>query len=126
MTQLTHSALYGDECRRLKAEGLRQFEIAKRVGISGSSVRYILADPAQREFILAQKRGGKSKTAFYGYHHTPKAAMKPVKLPPPVAITKEAKDAACLAFARGDIARDELMRRITPRDKWRDANMGEP
>jgi hypothetical protein len=112
----THVELYGDECRRLQTEGLRQFEIAKRVGISGSSVRYILADPAMRDHILSQKREGKAKKDYYGFHHNPlSAAPKAVKRTAPTPITREVKDAACRAFACGEIARDELMRRITPR-----------
>lgn len=120
MTRPTHTDLYGDECRRLQAEGFRQFEIAKRVGISGSSVRYILADATLREFILAQKRGGRAKKDYYGVHHNPLPPVpKSVKPSPSVAITREIKDAACLAFAKGEITRTELMARITPRDKWR-------
>ena len=109
----THSELYGDECRRLKAEGLNYTQIGKVLGINDKAVKFVLADETERERIRSQKRGGKKKS-YYGFHHDPKAAPKPVKAPPPVAIAKEVKDAACLAFARGDIARDELMRRITP------------
>jgi hypothetical protein len=122
----SHSALYGDECRRLKDEGLNYTQIATRLGLNDKTVRFVLADETERERIRAQKRKNRQKRTYYGYHHSPLPAPKPIKPTPPVAITKEVKDAAIMAFHLHEIDRHELMRRITPRDKWRGANMGEP
>ena len=110
----THDDIYGDECRRLKAEGLRQSEIAKRLGISDSSVRYILADAELREHILAGKREGKARRQYYGAPHNPLPQPRVEKRIPPVPVSREVINAACLEFAKRRISRAELMRRITP------------
>jgi len=106
MTSPTHTELYGDECRRLKAQGLNPRQIGKRIGISDTSVRYILAGSEKRAEINFNRRSSDPKP-------------KPPKPKPPQQIAKDAKDAAIKAFARYEITREELMRRITPRDKWR-------
>jgi len=111
MTAPTHTELYGDECRRLKAQGFNPREIGKRIGISDTSVRYILASPEKRREINLKRREA-----------DPPPAPRP-KPKPPQRIAKEAKDAAIMAFARYEITREELMRRITPRDKWRGVSL---
>ena len=109
MTAPTHTELYGDECRRLKAQGLNPREIGKRIGISDTSVRYILASPEKRREINFKRRGA-----------DPKPAPRPAKPKPPRAITPETIMEAARAFAKPNgISIEELMRRITPRDKWR-------
>jgi len=111
MTAPTHTELYGDECRRLKAQGLNPREIGKRIGISDTSVRYILASPEKRREINFKRRDA-----------DPPPKPKPAK-PKPQQIPKDAKAAAIMAFAKFEITREELMRRITPRDKWRGVSM---
>jgi len=110
MTAPTHTELYGDECRRLKAQGFNPREIGKRIGISDTSVRYILASPEKRREINFNRRSSEPKP-------------KPPKPKPQQQIAKDAKDAAIMAFARYEITREELMRRITPRDKWRGVSL---
>jgi len=110
MTSPTHTELYGDECRRLRAQGLNPREIGKRIGISDTSVRYILASPEKRREINFNRRSSEPKP-------------KPPKPKPQQQIAKDAKDAAIMAFARYEITREELMRRITPRDKWRGVSL---
>ena len=48
-----------------------------------------------------------------GAHHTPRAKPKPVKRGPKIA-PRDVVTAAAQAFARNEIDRAELMRRITP------------
>jgi hypothetical protein len=48
-----------------------------------------------------------------GIHHTPQAKPKPVKRGPKIA-PRDVVTAAAQAFARNEIDRAELMRRITP------------
>ncbi|MBV9910892.1 MAG: hypothetical protein JOY52_25330 [Hyphomicrobiales bacterium] len=48
-----------------------------------------------------------------GIHHTPQAKPKPVKREPKIA-PRDIVTAAAQAFARNEIDRAELMRRITP------------
>jgi hypothetical protein len=48
-----------------------------------------------------------------GIHHTPQAKPKPVKREPKIA-PRDIVMAAAHAFARNEIDRAELMRRITP------------
>ena len=112
MTAPTHTELYGDECRRLKAQGLNPREIGKRIGISDTSVRYILASPEKRREINFKRREA-----------DPQPPPRPAKPKPQQQIAKDAKDAAIKAFARFEITREELMRRITPRDKWRGVSL---
>jgi hypothetical protein len=50
---------------------------------------------------------------FSGIHHTPRAKPKPVKRGPKIA-PRDVVTAAAQAFARNEIDRAELMRRITP------------
>ena len=111
MTAPTHTELYGDECRRLKAQGLNPRQIRKRIGISDTSVRYILASAEKRREINFKRRDA-----------DPPPKPKPIR-PKPQTIAKDAKAAAIMAFAKYEITREELMRRITPRDKWRGVSM---
>ena len=50
---------------------------------------------------------------FCGIHHTPQAKPKPVKRGPKIA-PRDVVTAGAQAFARNEIDRAELMRRITP------------
>jgi hypothetical protein len=101
-----------DECRSLRAEGRTMRDIAVRLGVSETAVRIVLI-PGAREQRRAYKQD------YYGVRPLPRAKPQPVPRDIPLKISKEDKDAAILAFARGQIDRFELMRRITPRDKWR-------
>ena len=49
-----------------------------------------------------------------GIHHTPQAKPKPVKRGRRIAAPRDIVTAAAQAFARNEIDRVELMRRITP------------
>jgi len=50
---------------------------------------------------------------FSGIRHTPQAKPKPVKRGPKI-VPRDVVTAAAQAFARNEIDRAELMRRITP------------
>lgn len=106
---LTHA----DECRRLKAEGLLISEISTRLGIGKTTVSMALASPEEQARIRESKNGKKRKPQ----PDKPVVKAKSIKYPP---IPKEAKDEAILAFAMHQIDRNEMLRRITPRDKWRE------
>jgi hypothetical protein len=104
-----------DECHRLRAEGLSFIKIGMRLGVSADRVAYVLDENgyrARKTAAVKRHRG----SWHCGVRHTASAKPSPVQRE---TISKEDKDAACLAFARGHIDRHELMRRITPRDKWR-------
>ena len=109
-----------DECRRLRAEGLSQPEIALRVNQSTYLVRVALNETDEQKKNVkrimerrrkpraqaAKKTGGKFLTYW-------------ARAATPGAITPEIKQAAILAFSKHEIDRGELMRRITPLNKWR-------
>jgi hypothetical protein len=108
-----------DECRRLRAEGLSQPEIALRVKRSRVDIRFVLNESAEQKLDMKRLRerlrrprtpsrrvGGK----FVTYWAARAAA--------PGAITPQIKREAILAFSRHEIDRRELMLRITPADKW--------
>jgi hypothetical protein len=104
-----------DECRRLRADGLSLSEIGRRLGVSADRVAYVLDENgyrARKTAAVKRHRG----SWHCGVRHTAPAKAAPVQRE---TISKEDKDAACLAFAKQEITREELMRRITPRDKWR-------
>jgi hypothetical protein len=100
-----------DECRSLRAEGRTMRDISVRLGVSETAVRIVLT-PGARE----QRRAAKQD--YYGVRPIRTSEQPPVKREPQ-RISKEAKYAAIRAFAKQEITREELMRRITPRDKWR-------
>jgi hypothetical protein len=118
MTEAWH-----DECRRLRAQGLSQPEIAKKVNRSPYNVRLVLNETPEQELAFRRARErtrqrsaprdravGKNGSRFQTYWKARAAA--------PGTITQEIKQAAILAYAHGDIDRHEMRRRITPRDKW--------
>ena len=109
----THTELHGEECRRLKALGYGATAIGKSIGISASSVRYILADPVKRRHMLDMKTINKHKRGYYGVHHTPQYEVRVARVPPK-GVPAEDIMAAARAFAAFEIDRTELMRRITP------------
>ena len=112
---------HAPECQRLRAEGMTKAGIAKRLGISEHTVRLALASNEEGAEIQAKK---KAKTDYYGIWHNPQAKPTLVKRESQ-AISKEAKDAALLAFAKFEITRAQLMFLITPQDKWRGKSWGE-
>jgi hypothetical protein len=70
--------------------------------------------------MLEQQDEGKARATWRdqqrmlcGIHHTPLAKSKPVKRGPKIA-PRDIVTAAAQAFARNEIDRAELMRRITP------------
>jgi hypothetical protein len=101
-----------DECRRLRADGRTMRDISIRLGVSETAVRIVLI-PGAREQRRAYKQD------YYGVRPLPRAKPQPVPRDIPLKISKEDKDAAIRAFAKQEITREDLMRRITPRDKWR-------
>ena len=109
--------LHGTECRRLHAQGMTIADIARQVGTSTNTVAYALMDAAGRAKVIARKKA--DKEAGLGRVHTPPAKPKQGRPLPMSIISKEDKNAAVLAFAKHDIPLAEMMRRITPREKWR-------
>jgi hypothetical protein len=102
-----------DECRRLRADGLSLSEIGRRLGVSADRVAYVLDENgyrARRRTDSARRRGS------WNIEDPVRRPTGPIKRE---TISQEAKDAAIRAFAKQEITREELMRRITPRDKWR-------
>jgi hypothetical protein len=75
--------------------------------------------PLEVSIVLEQDEGKARATwrdhqrMLCGIHHTPQAKPKPVKLGPKIA-PRDVVTAAAQAFARNEIDRVELMRRITP------------
>jgi hypothetical protein len=61
---------------------------------------------------MLEQDEGKTR-ATWRDHHTPQAKPKPVKRGPKIA-PRDVVTAAAQAFARNEIDRAELMRRITP------------
>ena len=115
-----------DECRRLRAEGLSQPEIAARLKQSRGSVARLLNESEEEKAIRRRERDRKrdrahprDRTKRYGdgnrnrFHTywTARAAA-------PQTITPAIKQAAILAFSNHEIDVAELMKRITPRDTW--------
>jgi hypothetical protein len=102
-----------DECRRLRAEGLSQPEIALQLKRSSYAVRMVLHESAEQRMLLRRARDRHLAIVR-------KNAPKPVSVQaePSGKITPEIKREAILAFSRHEISRGELMLRITPRDKW--------
>ena len=98
--------IHGDECRRLRAEGLSLRDVGKRLGISEHSVRNALTDDAKMSEINSLKKLAPSKKQQYGtaYAHlfrdakTGPKIVKRISVP----ISKEVKDAAdaCIRAAR--------------------------
>jgi hypothetical protein len=112
-----------DECRRLRAGGLTQREIAARLKQTSKAVYLALNESAEEKIRVrramdrARQRAnprdrtvGKNSTRVQTYW-TARAAA-------PSTITPEIKREAILAFSRHEIDRIELMKRITPREKW--------
>ena len=110
---------HGDECRRLRAEGLSARAIAKHIGtISDTTVRSILDENTRQKAIARDRLAKRRRERKYeGKPRMKVAAAKP-KPSPPHRPTPEQIRAACVDFGKGRITRDALMRRITPRDKW--------
>jgi hypothetical protein len=110
-----------DECRRLRAEGLTQPDIAARLEKSREAVRMALDESEEqnktfrraRESTYRRKPRPRSIWAERGMSKIqPEGRKSP--LPPLETITLEIKREAILAYAHGDIDRHEMMRRITP------------
>jgi hypothetical protein len=102
-----------DECRRLRAEGLSQPEIAAQLKRSSYAVRLVLHETAEQRMALRRVRDLR-----LACERKSKPRSVSVKTEPSGKITPEIKREAILAFSRHEISRGELMLRITPRDKW--------
>jgi hypothetical protein len=118
------TASWHDECRRLRAEGLSQPEIAARLKQSRGSVWRFLNESEEQKTIFrrARERDSQRKSRAGkksgGIHRGKFQTYWVARATAPGAITPEIKQAAILAFSKHEIDRGELMRRITPRDKW--------
>ena len=108
MTEAWH-----EECRRLRAEGLSQPEIAVRLTRSPYAIRMVLHETAEQRRLMRGVRDSHRACLR-------KKIPKPVSVKPEASgiITPDIKREAILAFSRHEISRGELMLRITPRDKW--------
>ena len=114
------------DARRLRTEGLTQREICARLQQSKSAVHAALNETPVQKFIFKRNREAKLRKP------RPMAARKTggrfvslwkSKTDAPGVITPEMKREAILAFSNHEIPRAELMRRITPRNKWSGAGL---
>jgi hypothetical protein len=101
------------EARELAKQGLNSNQIGKILGRPGSSVRYAFCNLETRRVRQKLKKREERKTtgillSNQGFFcaHQPRE-IKQYLAP------KEQKDAAIKAFAKGEIDRGELMRRIS-------------
>jgi hypothetical protein len=102
-----------DECRRLRADGLSQPEIAAQLKRSSYAIRMVLHETLEQRIALRRIRD-RHRACMRKNNPRPVS----IKVEPLGKITPEAKQAAILAFSRHEIDRRELMLRITPADKW--------
>jgi hypothetical protein len=100
-----------DECLRLRAEGLSQPEIAIRLKLPRRAVLLALDETPEQKILMRRVRDRLRQPRT-------KVVPRPVKAELVGEITADIKRAAILAFSKHEISRGELMRRITPRDKW--------
>ena len=73
----------------------------------------MLGQDSENEKNNARATWRDHKRMFCGIHHTPRTKPEPVKRGPRIA-PRDIVTAAAQAFARNEIDRAELMRRITP------------
>ena len=116
MSGVPQSKPWHDECRRLRAEGLSQPEIAARLKVARIDLRFVLNESEEQKKALKRARE-RSKPRIRPERK--KQWAPKLRAAAPGAITPEMKRVAILAFASGQIDRFELMRQITPRGKWR-------
>ena len=102
-----------DECRRLRADGLSQPEIAAQLKRSSYAIRMVLHETLEERLALRRAR---DRYRVSRRKKIPQPVN--VKAEPSGKITPDIKREAILAFSKHEIDRGELMRRITPRDKW--------
>lgn len=110
-----------DECRRMRAEGMTQPEIASLLKQSKLSVRLALNETLEQRLILKRSREAKfRKPRPMALRNTGGrfGSLWKAREPTPGAITPDMKREAIMAFSNHEIDRYELMRRITPRNKW--------
>lgn len=109
-----------NDCTRLRAEGMDPIGIARRLGKSIGMVRWVLDENNERQAArerASQSRGYRNRPHAGVYHdpsREPRNGLEPAKRAVKAPISKEVKDAACLAFALFEIDRATLMARITP------------
>ena len=124
---IPQSKPWHDECHRLRADGLSLRALAKRFRVSDSAIRYALdpdGEKAKRQGrVSRQVARKKQRKNYYGMPHTPRAMPAPASKATPNSISKEEQNEAIRAFAKHEIDRVELMKRITPRDKWSRAEL---
>jgi hypothetical protein len=102
-----------DECRRLRAEGLSQPEIAAQLKRSPYAIRTVLHETFEQRLALRRVR---DRHRAIVRKNIPKPVN--VKAEPSGKITEAIKREAILAFSKHEIDRRELMLRITPAAKW--------
>jgi hypothetical protein len=116
-----------EEACKLRKQGLSHQRIAVLLGKSRGGVRWAVEQKEreagklrrclssdEREERAQARAAALPKYEDTGWVHLLRPSppkQKPVK---PTVVPQEEKMAACVAFARGKITRDELMRRITP------------
>ena len=112
-----------DECHRLRAEGLSQPEIAARLLRSPYAVRLALNESPEQELNWKRARE-RARQRSKPRDRTPKKkgnrfqSYWAARAAAPQTITADIQRKAIFAFSRHEIDVAELMKRITPRDKW--------
>ena len=114
-----------DECRRLRAEGLSQPEIAARLRVPRGSVARLLNETEEQKITFRRGRDRKRKPRPMASRKTGGKFVTywTARATAPGTITPAIKQAAILAFSNHEIDVAELMKRITPRDKWSKAGL---
>lgn len=100
---------HGDECLRLRDEGLNQAQIAARLGIAASTVHFILAPETKKEKI---RRLGRERD-YFGVKapHRVEPKREPRLI---VRVDEKTKADALKSYLNGEIDRCEMTRRTTP------------
>jgi hypothetical protein len=107
-----------NEAVRVKLTATPEGLVAE-IGFVGADLPEFARSSEGRERLRVFLDGGTRATwrdhqrMLCGIHHTPQAKPKPVKRGPKIA-ARDVVTAAAQAFARNEIDRAELMRRITP------------
>jgi hypothetical protein len=94
-------------------EGADVSEVIVEGGERGSSGFHAPCRASMRGEVPTRATWRDHQRMLCGIHHTPQAKPKPVKRGPKIA-PRDVVTAAAQAFARNEIDRAELMRRITP------------
>lgn len=110
--------LHGETCRRLRAEGMSFYKIGRQVGIEETTVRRIVNENGWAEKRRAASRKSARRPHYFGMPHDIGVASRKARKVTQV-VSQEDKMDAVRANARGWISTVEMLRRITPRDKWK-------